>query len=450
MKPAPLFGNRVRFSLHWLFVGCLLLSTDWRLSAQPAPTITWAGAASGDWNTAANWSPVRVPDAADHVLVDRAGGARVRLNVAASIASLTLGGSLGATQQLVMDLSVNLTLATNSLVGVYGVLAMTNGSILGTGLLDVGGRWDWAGGVLGSKASVRTGGRLELVTVNDKILSSGDNLAPAVITNLATARHTGGLLYLNYGARVENLGEWRLEKDGDLFGRNAGNFGTFWNRNLFAKVGGAGTATVRELFHWHNFGVVSNASGVLAFAQNSTWADGSVLAGPATNRLTTSTYTLNGGMQFHGPVEFVSGTLTGEWLLGGAGPFRWQGGTVAGVMTWPAALAVELVTPNDKFLSSGSNGVPAVITNQTTVRQIGGIFYVNFGGRLENLGQWRIEKDGDVFGRSGGNFGTFWNRNFLTKVGGTGVATIRELSHFHNFGVVSNASGTLDFNQNST
>lgn len=88
---------------------------------------------------------------------------------------------------------------------------------------------------------------MELVTAANKILSSGSDASPAVLTNLTTVRQTGGTLYLNYNGRVENLGKWRVEKDGDVFWRNAGNFGVFQNRGDFSKADTPGTVSIQNL-----------------------------------------------------------------------------------------------------------------------------------------------------------------------------------------------------------
>jgi hypothetical protein len=307
---------------------------------------------------------------------------------------------------------------------------------------------------------------VELATSENKFLASGDNNNPAVITNQTLVRHTGGALHLNYAGRVENFGEWRVEKDGDVFWRNLGNFGTFWNRNLFGKVAGAGTATIQNLAQFHNFGMVSNAGGVLEFFQAATWGAGSVVTGAGTNRFSGGVQTLSDTLTVSSPAEFSGtvnvangtnqvhiqqylllsgGTLGSRWsFASGAGPFRWTGGTVAGAMTWPAGLAVELATSENKFLASGDNNNPAVITNQTLVRHTGGALYLNHAGRVESSGEWRVEKDGDVFWRNLGNFGAFQNRGDFVKTDTSGTVTIQNMS-FTNWGRIVVPLGEIYF-----
>ena len=60
-----------------------------------AVDIVWTNTADSNWNTAANWSPIVVPDSTDTVLITNAGSYTVTVNVSPTIAGLTLGGDSG-------------------------------------------------------------------------------------------------------------------------------------------------------------------------------------------------------------------------------------------------------------------------------------------------------------------------------------------------------------------
>src|SRR5216683_2238251 len=60
------------------------------ISRGHAATINWTNAASGGWNTAANWNPNSVPGAADTAIITNA-GVTVSLNGATTVGAIILG-----------------------------------------------------------------------------------------------------------------------------------------------------------------------------------------------------------------------------------------------------------------------------------------------------------------------------------------------------------------------
>src|ERR1035438_3550186 len=103
-------------TLSFAFVAALVLALG--SNTVRSATIVWTNSASGNWNSAKNWSPNQVPLAADDAVITNNGTYPVTLNVSASVASLTLGGASG-TQSFVLNANT-LTLNGASTVGADG------------------------------------------------------------------------------------------------------------------------------------------------------------------------------------------------------------------------------------------------------------------------------------------------------------------------------------------
>ena len=58
-------------------------------------TIDWKSPVSGDWNTAANWSPAQVPGASDTVFITNNGTYMVTVASGANFNQLRLGSASG-------------------------------------------------------------------------------------------------------------------------------------------------------------------------------------------------------------------------------------------------------------------------------------------------------------------------------------------------------------------
>ncbi len=98
----------------------------------PAASSTWTGAASTDWNTAANWSSAAVPGVSSNVVIPSGTPNSPLLSTTGSINSLLV--SAGA----VLNLSGNLTVAGNVDVG---------GTVPGTGTITMTGTANLRGAV---------------------------------------------------------------------------------------------------------------------------------------------------------------------------------------------------------------------------------------------------------------------------------------------------------------
>jgi hypothetical protein len=109
---------------------------------RPAPaSVYWINPAGGAWSSASNWSTGTLPSSGDNAVITMAGTYSVTLDVDATFAGLTIGGSSG-TQTLTVA-STTLSVAGNVQVNANGMLqlnaATLNGALANDGVLLVEG-----------------------------------------------------------------------------------------------------------------------------------------------------------------------------------------------------------------------------------------------------------------------------------------------------------------------
>ncbi len=100
---------------------------DYLESRQLLTTIYWNSSTSGDWNTAADWSPQQVPNSSDNVVIDEAGATptiTISSGESESVLSIMASDPLSITEG-------SLTVAATSTIG--DGLSMTNGSLAAKG-----------------------------------------------------------------------------------------------------------------------------------------------------------------------------------------------------------------------------------------------------------------------------------------------------------------------------
>ncbi len=163
-----------------------------------AQTTSWAAAASGNWNTAASWSPALVPAAGTNVAITAAGTFTVTYNspmTAPGIASLTLG-SASSIPTLTLtapgfNVTGNSTLVDSSaeILNVSGGGVMTNGSLSLTsrnGVVNVN-----SGGIL-TNASTQVANNNSVDGSTVLKINSG---AVASLGDVTIGRHTESAAY---------------------------------------------------------------------------------------------------------------------------------------------------------------------------------------------------------------------------------------------------------------
>jgi hypothetical protein len=254
-----------------------------------ADDVSWNSSAGGYWSDAANWDSGTVPGALDNVSITVDGTYTVTLNVNATVASLTVGASIG--EQALSVGGVTLALDGASSINSNGVLGLNGGVLASDGVLTVAGLLDWRGGTMRGTGpiAVSPGGLLELSGVS-KFLSG------VTIDNAGTAIWSDGRIYANEGAVINNLEGATFDVQSDRNFTYQSDRGTFNNHGLFRKASTTGMTSVYVPFH--NHGTVALLSGTLNFGTGLTQTAGTTI--------------LNGGSLTAGAlVDIQGGILTG-------------------------------------------------------------------------------------------------------------------------------------------
>src|SRR6266853_1700349 len=89
------------------------------LSSSRASIVVWTNTSGGLWSALTNWNPNSVPGAGDTAFITNSGTYTVTMDVAATLASLTLGGTNGI--QTLSNPSQTLTLNAVSQAGTNAV-----------------------------------------------------------------------------------------------------------------------------------------------------------------------------------------------------------------------------------------------------------------------------------------------------------------------------------------
>ena len=120
--------NRVYIFQAFTLVAGLCLA-----SAAFGADVLWINSVGGNWSTAANWNTGTVPGPSDNVLLSNSGTYTVTLDVDATVASLTVGGTSGA--QTLSASSRTITINTSSAISANGILNLINSTAAGVGIL---------------------------------------------------------------------------------------------------------------------------------------------------------------------------------------------------------------------------------------------------------------------------------------------------------------------------
>ena len=423
-----------------------------------APTVvtTW-NTGTGNWGTAANWSPAQLPVAGDDVVIAANGGNTtftVTLNVAATMNSLTLGGGSG-TQTLAMA-SPTLTLNAASTVNANGVLTQTGGTVAGTGSLTINGTFNWSGGLMTGAAATTVNGPFNLsgvVAINaSRTLNNASTAVWTAATTLGVRTGTGSV--------INNTGTWDSQTDGVAIVNFYGGASTFNNSGTFKKSAGAGLTTISIPFvntgtvdvqsgtiNLGNGGsnttalTVSGASATLLFGAGVFDLNaGTAVSGPGTVLL-NSTGTLNVNSALAIPASttftFMAGTLAGTGGFTTNGTFNWSGGLMTGA---------GVTTANGPLNLSGLPGINGNRTlnntstcNWTPASTLG--LWTGTGSVINNTGTWDSQTDNVAIVNNYGGAATFNNSGTFKKSAGVGITTIS--IPFNNTGTVDVQSGTI-------
>ncbi|HXI50256.1 MAG TPA: putative Ig domain-containing protein [Candidatus Saccharimonadales bacterium] len=454
--------------------------------------VLWTNSAGGVWNLANNWSPNRIPQAGDRVLLTNVGSYTASLTNSTAIGSLLLGTPGGAQT---LNIVSNAVLTVSTLVGLNG------GALQGGGQLNVQSQMDWAAGRMFGPGVTRISGGATLSIRPGP--SDPPRLAGRRLDNAGTVDWFGRGLAADSGALVNNLA-------GSIFdvhtnGALAGSW-TFNNAGDFRKSAGLGTLTLAGLFN--NSNSVTVQAGALSLDGGGTHAGLFSVANAASlviASVSPNTHSLRSGAIVGGNVSFSGVTSSTNLPIRIDGAYNVAGLTAVGrgvTVNFSSTSTVTSLGTNvlvnggilnlDSASSitvtnlslvggklTGSNTVTVIGTMGWTNSSVEGTGTLNTPGRVTLEGAngllgWRFNHSGQAYWNSGslasgngsvinsasnatfqiladgamthsgGALNQFNNAGLLRKTGGTGATVL--VGTFTNSGTVQLEAGTLSLN----
>ncbi|MGH2832844.1 MAG: hypothetical protein ACRDK2_08715, partial [Solirubrobacteraceae bacterium] len=271
-------------------------------SSGGACTVTWTGPATGNWQTAVDWSTGTVPGSSDIACVGPGASVEVstgtnQIHVLRDEGSLVLSGG-------------SLELGSSSEVSEVGKLSLAGGTLGLEGELVVSSTMT----VTGNPVTVSGTGKLILHTGTSTTIGSGSCSAHLALTGVALVNQGtltfgaspgvgAGAIAMQNGAQILNEGTFidRSYDNGCGFGVGGSNYsiydasGTVGATNTGTFIAEAGSTTLNVDVPFNNQGTVRATSGTLQFqdggvSTNSTWTPSTgaaVVYGKGTYTLTT-------------------------------------------------------------------------------------------------------------------------------------------------------------------
>lgn len=377
------------------------------LAAAPAAAVdyVWTNPVSGNWNTAANWTPNGVPNSnADTATIAVAGTYTVTVNGGFTVKTLTLGGASG-TQTLALPSTRSLVLNANTgtatmTVNASGVFEQSGGDLVGTPPVPqvaMNGLWNWTGGNVTAGVAVTIGPAATLAAFGSlaKTLSGGGT----VLTNNGTITLGGTQgMFVENNATLTNTANGLVDLQAGVgIAQTGAGTSTLNNAGLLRKSVAIGGSVI-SLVAINNTGTIDVQTSTLLVTQPfGAGAVQSTGAGNALNAQAGATLTINaitsatfGGTTFGGTgvktfgtgsvLHNYSGTIaaTNTTINGGEhrgtftlnGELALHGGTMGGSgsfdLTIPAGATLILGGSGTKQLVG--SGSPVAITNSGTMR----------------------------------------------------------------------------------
>lgn len=492
------------------FEGCERLEGRQVLTA-----VSWTGDAGDNlWHTPGNWDTNSVPTIADDVTIDAAADPVIEFSAASgdrAVNSLVLredifisGGSLSVVASATMEGDAQTTLAGGTLLlagaSTISDLALTGGTLTGSGELAVLAAFAWTGGTMSGAGKtivaasaafsgpgtntvlalartlelggdgVLSNGSIEFTDGTLAVLPGGTLMVagggtPFVSGGGANALVVGGTL-VSSGTGTAALGVPLTILSGGLLGVHAGT--------LLINSGGVNAGTLDV-----------NAGAVLTLASGVTHQSGSLLSGAGTINFSGGTHILAAGsFSPSGAVRFSGASVTNNsaWALSGSvsisggalnqnAPATFQsltvsGGTLAGsgqvtinsVLAWTGGtmtgLGRTVVAASGSFVGPASGGsvvlgrpldlVGIGTIGDGAVTLVGGVVVVRAGGLLN------ITMAGNALVRGSGNTSLVVESGGAVQKMGAGLATIGVTLLLQPGGRVDVQEGTLGLSGTGT
>jgi uncharacterized repeat protein (TIGR01451 family) len=420
--------------------------------------IHWATGASGNWETAASWTPAVVPGPSDDVYIDAIGSYTVTMNASTSVNALHVGAASPGPQKLVIGSGVTFAISNPSDVLANGHLQLDGIGLTGNGSLTIDGVLDWNNGNISGVAG--------LTVSSSGIFSINTNLTKTLSQRLVTVNAGGTLnwisgdLLLSTGGAISNSGSFEILADWAL--NNSGGGGAVTNvaGGTIHKSASPGTTFFQGVQLNHNSGTLDVDTGTLDLA-SATLASTVDLAAGTELLINSDSVSLNGGIvSGSGTVHinggtlsvdanetipntlFDSGVITGASTLttGPTGTFTWNAGAMQGAGNTQIGGTLTLAGAGAKILSQRSLEIQSTAT--ATQTGLGGL-QLQSGGSVDNSGVFDFQADSGITNIGGG--GSFLNQPSGTfrKSSGAGTFTIAN-TLFLNNGTVQVQSGNLD------
>src|SRR5208282_866108 len=378
-------------------------------------SVTWTGAASGQWGTAANWSTGAVPIATDNVCV--ASGFTVTVGALAAanqtINSLTVlgsstlaftsgpltvtttasiptlnvtGGTITFSGSAVITTALSISNGTASFNGPTTLAALTlnGGTLTGTSNLTVTGAFNWTGGTLSTTGTTTATGGINISGTGTTVILGAGTLSSTghtIQNGTSTLRIENGAVFSQTATAIYDAQS--------VFGITTATTGTFNNAGTFNRSGAAGGALPVGVT-FNNTGAVNVQISELDFN-----AGGSCPTG--------GSITLASGVI----LGFNAGTFNMACALSGAGNVNTVGGTFNFATGASATGVSSLFVATTTTIASGVNLGIATVNVQT-------------GGTLEGTGT--ITGNVSVIGGTvhpGMSPGTLTVMGNYTQTGGT-------------------------------
>ncbi|MGC9944269.1 MAG: hypothetical protein ABSE48_20775, partial [Verrucomicrobiota bacterium] len=237
-------------SLTLALLSCIVASTT------QATTITWTNTAGGNWNASANWNPNQVPGASDTAIITTSGTYQVTVSDNESVSNLVLGATGGT---LTLSI-VNGTFTVNGTGSDHdqSVLAVSGGTLAGTGTIAVGGPLNWTSGTITD--TVQCNGGSINVSSSSGLNSGGTliNLGNLTWTPNGGPRTGGGTVISNAFSGVISVTLNGNNIDSYVYGGAA----AFYNAGVINVSGAGQSGFITDPFF--NSGTVNINGGTLA------------------------------------------------------------------------------------------------------------------------------------------------------------------------------------------
>lgn len=415
-----------------------------------AAACNWLGG-TGNWSDPAKWSCGEVPGAGDDVIIPDGVGARVNMDVSATVNSLFFAG---------IDITGSNTLTVNS-------------------------QADWENGDVKTPLAIAGGGALNIENSPDNLYASLAIESGATVNQSASfVIQTGGSV-LNQGIFSQSSGfiqfnnpSVTFSNDGTFNASHSGTLisggGTFNNTGTFNKNGGSGSASITApfinggAFH-HSSGseiifnnITQNGTFSLNAGATFTWRGGTVnspvaIPSGATLKWDSGNLATNAAMIIDGTFSILGGgTMSGSGSYTANGTMNWNAGTFNLPLTIGGGGVLNIGGNADSFnkawtVSAGGTVFQtksytiqaggSIANNGTYNNQTGFIQFNSSTVTFDNNGTFNASHDGTIVSGAG----TFNNNGTFNINGGSGTSTIG--CKFNNGGSFVHAAGNrLQFN----